>query len=59
MPTTVRFASTQEDREAIWRLRYRVYVEEMGYDFGSMPGGGRLPDMPSRSNRRRFSRKPV
>jgi hypothetical protein len=50
MPTTVRFATTPEDREAIWRLRHRVYVEELGYDFGSTPEG-RLPDAPPRSNR--------
>jgi CRP-like cAMP-binding protein/GNAT superfamily N-acetyltransferase len=50
MSTNVRFATTDADREAIWRLRHRVYVEEMGYDFGSMPEG-RLPDMPPRGNR--------
>lgn len=50
MPLTVRFASTDEDREAIWRLRYRIYVEEMGYDFGATPDR-RLPDNPLRNNR--------
>lgn len=50
MAPTIRFASTAEDREQVWRLRYRIYVEEMGYDFGATPDR-RLPDNPLRGNR--------
>lgn len=37
---TVRRAETQEEREAIYRFRYRVYVEEFGRELGS-PDHGR------------------
>jgi len=47
---TIRFAATAEDREQVWRLRYRIYVEEMGYDFGATPDR-RLPDVPPKNNR--------
>lgn len=50
MSITIRFATTDADREAIWRLRYRIYVEEMGYDFGAT-ADRRLPDDPLRGNR--------
>ena len=33
MSPTLRFAETEADHEAIYRLRYQVYVEEMGYAF--------------------------
>ncbi len=33
MTVTLRFAETEADREAIYRLRYEIYVEEMGYAF--------------------------
>src|SRR5262245_39848802 len=33
MPTTLRFAETEADHEAIYRFRYEIYVEEMGYSF--------------------------
>lgn len=33
MNATVRFAETAADQEAIYRLRYEIYVEEMGYKF--------------------------
>jgi CRP-like cAMP-binding protein/predicted GNAT family N-acyltransferase len=33
MTITLRFAESDADREAIYRLRYEVYVEEMGYAF--------------------------
>jgi len=50
MAPTIRFAGTAGDREAIWHLRYRIYVEEMGYNFGPLPDR-RLPDDPPRNNR--------
>jgi len=33
MSPTLRFAQTEADHEAIYRLRYQIYVEEMGYAF--------------------------
>jgi hypothetical protein len=33
MPATLRSASTEADHEAVYRLRYEIYVEEMGYPF--------------------------
>ena len=33
MTITLRFGETEADREAIYRLRYEIYVEEMGYAF--------------------------
>lgn len=50
MPLTLREAASPEDRDAVFRLRYRIYVEEMGYDFGATPDR-RLPDNPPRANR--------
>jgi len=50
MPLILRFAATPADRDAVFRLRYRVYVEEMGYDFGATPDRS-LPDQPPRNNR--------
>ena len=41
MPATLRFASTDADHEAIFRLRYDVYVEEMGYAFPGVDHTGR------------------
>ncbi len=50
MPLTLRQAASPADRDAVFRLRYRIYVEEMGYDFGATPDQ-RLPDNPPRNNR--------
>ena len=33
MTATLRFGETEADYEAIYRLRYEIYVEEMGYAF--------------------------
>jgi CRP-like cAMP-binding protein/predicted GNAT family N-acyltransferase len=41
MTATLRFAETEADHEAIYRLRYDVYVEEMGYAFPGVDHGGR------------------
>jgi CRP-like cAMP-binding protein/predicted GNAT family N-acyltransferase len=41
MSATLRFAETEADHEAIYRLRYDVYVEEMGYAFPGVDHGGR------------------
>ena len=50
MPISIRFAATDADREQVWRLRYRIYVGEMGYDFGATDDE-RLPDVPPKNNR--------
>lgn len=50
MAITLRFAASPQDRDAVFRLRYQIYVEEMGYDFGATPDK-RLPDNPPRNNR--------
>jgi GNAT superfamily N-acetyltransferase len=39
MTATLRYAESEADREAIYRLRYDIYVEEMGYPF---PGADHL-----------------
>jgi predicted GNAT family N-acyltransferase len=53
MPATLRFASTEADHEAIYRLRYEIYVEEMGYLFpGVDHRGRRLADPMERPSRR-------
>ncbi|MEZ5831118.1 MAG: cyclic nucleotide-binding domain-containing protein [Dongiaceae bacterium] len=41
MTATLRFAETQADREAIYRLRYDIYVGEMGYTFPGVDHLGR------------------
>ena len=41
MAPTLRFAETEADHEAIYRLRYQVYVEEMGYAFPGVDHVGR------------------
>jgi len=41
MPATLRFAETEADHEAIYRLRYDIYVEEMGYAFPGVDHRGR------------------
>ncbi len=51
MTPTLRFASTPEDREAVYRLRYDVYVEELGHSFELPAGDERLPDPPARPSR--------
>jgi len=50
MPLTLREAASPADRDAVFRLRYQIYVEEMGYDFGATLDR-RLPDSPPRNNR--------
>lgn len=53
MAATLRFASTETDHEAIYRFRYEVYVEEMGYPFpGVDHRGRRLADALERPTRR-------
>src|SRR5688572_33235100 len=53
MPATLRFASTEADHEAIYRFRYEIYVEEMGYPFpGVDHRGRRLADAFERPTRR-------
>jgi GNAT superfamily N-acetyltransferase len=53
MPATLRFASTEADHEAIYRFRYEIYVEEMGYPFpGVDHRGRRLADAIERPTRR-------
>ncbi len=41
MNATVRIAETAADQEAIYRLRYDIYVEEMGYKFAGTDHQGR------------------
>ena len=41
MTATLRFAESEADREAIYRLRYDIYVEEMGYVFPGVDHRGR------------------
>jgi predicted GNAT family N-acyltransferase len=41
MPATLRFAETEADHEVIFRLRYEIYVEEMGYAFPGVDHRGR------------------
>lgn len=41
MPATLRFAESEADQEAIYRLRYEIYVEEMGYVFPGVDHAGR------------------
>jgi hypothetical protein len=41
MTATLRFAESEADREAIYSLRYDIYVEEMGYVFPGVDHGGR------------------
>ncbi|HEY3147083.1 MAG TPA: hypothetical protein VGJ75_12070, partial [Dongiaceae bacterium] len=41
MTATLRFAETEADYEAIYRLRYEIYVEEMGYAFPGVDHHGR------------------
>jgi CRP-like cAMP-binding protein/predicted GNAT family N-acyltransferase len=41
MPATLRFAETEADHEAVYRLRYEIYVEEMGYAFPGVDHQGR------------------
>jgi CRP-like cAMP-binding protein/predicted GNAT family N-acyltransferase len=41
MPATLRFAKSDADHEAIYRLRYEIYVEEMGYAFPGVDHQGR------------------
>jgi CRP-like cAMP-binding protein len=42
MPATLRFAESAADHEAIYRLRYEIYVEEMGYAFPGVDHRKRL-----------------
>ncbi len=35
MDMQIRFAETQQERDAIYRLRYQIYIQEMGYQFPS------------------------
>lgn len=41
MTASLRFAESDTDREAVYRLRYDVYVEEMGYAFPGVDHRGR------------------
>ena len=53
MPATLRFAESEADHEAIYRFRYEIYVEEMGYPFpGVDHRGRRLADARERPTRR-------
>jgi predicted GNAT family N-acyltransferase len=52
MTATLRFAESQADHEAIYRLRYDVYVEEMGYAFPAVDHAGRRLAEPLRENTR-------
>jgi CRP-like cAMP-binding protein len=53
MTVTLRFAETDADRDSIYRLRYEIYVEQMGY---APPGvdhrNRRLPNLLERPTRR-------
>jgi CRP-like cAMP-binding protein len=52
MTATLRFAESEADHEAIYRLRYQIYVEEMGYAFpGADHAGRRLAEPISRPTR--------
>jgi len=53
MPTTLRFAESAADHEAIYQFRYEIYVEEMGYPFpGVDHRNRRLADAIERPTRR-------
>lgn len=41
MSTQLRFAEGAADHEQIWRLRYDIYVDEMGYTFPGVDHAGR------------------
>lgn len=41
MSTQLRFAEGAADHEKIWRLRYDIYVDEMGYTFPGVDHAGR------------------
>ncbi|WP_119304784.1 cyclic nucleotide-binding domain-containing protein [Dongia deserti] len=41
MPAILRFAESEADHDAIYRLRYEIYVEEMGYAFPGVDHQGR------------------
>jgi CRP-like cAMP-binding protein len=53
MPVSLRYAESAADHEAIYRFRYEIYVEEMGYPFpGVDHRGRRLADAIERPTRR-------
>jgi CRP-like cAMP-binding protein/predicted GNAT family N-acyltransferase len=49
MGLEIRFAHTKSEREAVYRLRYEVYIEEMGYDYPAADHQARL--LPDEGNR--------
>jgi hypothetical protein len=54
MPATLRFAKSDADHEAIYRLRYEIYVEEMGYAFPGVDHQGRRLAQPFERPTRRL-----
>jgi predicted GNAT family N-acyltransferase len=52
MTAILRFAESEADHEAIYRLRYDVYVEEMGYAFPGVDHVGRRLAEPFRDRTR-------
>ena len=44
MTAAVALARTDDERQAVYRFRYRVYVEEMGLSLPEADHAGRRPD---------------
>ena len=54
MTATLRFASTETDHESFFRIRYDIYVEEIGYKFPGVDHAGRRLAEPFKRPTRRL-----